>query len=248
MQAPLAEHVSEAIVCMCRLEAMLEKLDVPNTKTETRSVHKAFSPVVKDTISHLEKASKAVFNQHIYFALSPDMFNPFNLLEIERSFSSFALNEPTRTMVLLKHVFDLDPMKEVKPAADRMGNTVSALCQYDCLNTNKLIQRSLYIQLTVHHSRRAMFSTVTLHLPLIGRDERELHKTGKEPLIANNLVRFRLLQATMPPPGKLDLDTVAKPVEGALGRISAKADICSRSWYIFVSPSPVLEFVMSTMY
>ncbi len=77
-----------------------------------------------------------------------------------------------------------------------------------------------------------------LALTTYREDERELHKTGKEPLIANNLVRFRLLQATTPPPGKLDLDAVAKLVEGTLSKISAKADICSRSWYIFVSPSP----------
>ncbi len=183
MQTPLAEHVSEAIVCMCRLEAMLEKLDVPNTKTETHSIHKAFSPVVKDAISRLEQASKAVFNQHVYFALSPDMFNPFNLLEIERSFSLFALNEPTRTMVLLKHVFDPDPVKEVKPAADRMGDTVSLLCQYDLINTDKWIQRSLYIQSTVHRSRRAMFSTVTSHLPLIGRTRGSCIKPGRRLLL-----------------------------------------------------------------
>ncbi len=63
----------------------------PTPRRRHAQLHKAFSPVVKDAISHLEKASKAVFNQHVYFALSPDMFNPFNLLEIERSFSSFAL-------------------------------------------------------------------------------------------------------------------------------------------------------------
>ncbi len=89
---------------------MITNLDTK--KSNARVVANLFSSDVKEALSQLEKASVAALKHHIHCALSPDMFNPFNLYEVDRSFSRFSLDEPARTIHLVKHFEDPNPSED----------------------------------------------------------------------------------------------------------------------------------------
>lgn len=123
MEKTIADHVNNAIGCLDRIETMIT---TSNSTGKPKTVQGApILSILTDALSHLKLAKDAAFNQHVQFALSPDTFNPFNLPSVERSFSRFSLAEPSRVLILKKHVADVDPTVEVKPAEERMGRNVS---------------------------------------------------------------------------------------------------------------------------
>ncbi len=117
MQESLVGHIINATECLQRIETMLGRVD----QTKIRPLATA----VEETKQHLKKASQTAFEEHVRFALSPDCFNPFNLVHIDRSFSRFALHESHRTLTLVKLVVDRNYEEELKPAGERMSDLVS---------------------------------------------------------------------------------------------------------------------------
>lgn len=82
-------------------------------------------PPVKDAISHLEKADTTNFDLHTRYALAPDTFNPFNLLDVERYYSRSRIDNPVRTVLLLKRFENSEPGVGLAPPENRIGNRVS---------------------------------------------------------------------------------------------------------------------------
>ncbi len=123
MDESLTDHICNAIEYVKHIQAMITNLDTK--KSNARVVANLFSSDVKEALSQLEKASVAALKHHIHCALSPDMFNPFNLYEVDRSFSRFSLDEPARTIHLVKRFEDPNPSEDPIPAEDRIGRMVS---------------------------------------------------------------------------------------------------------------------------
>ncbi|KLO17328.1 hypothetical protein SCHPADRAFT_887117 [Schizopora paradoxa] len=210
MEKSISDHVNDAIECLDRIDTMIAKAGDSKTVSGVPLVS-----ILKDAVHHLKLAKDAAFNQHVYFALSPDIFNPFNLPSVERSFSRFSLGEASRVLILKKHMNDPDPTVELPPPEERMGRNI--------------------VVYTISSGSRS--SSFVLHgrLPLstYQDDEYSARKISRGPLIANNAVRHRLLSAKDTPPGRLDLEVVARLVEEALGKKTPQPDITSRSWYCF---------------
>lgn len=116
MQESITVHIDNASDCMHKIETILEKVDPSKIKPLTAAVEEA--------LKHLQKASKASFQQQVDFALSPDCFSPFNLVDVGRAYSRFSLHEPSRTVMLLKHVSDRNHEEDPKPASERMEGLV----------------------------------------------------------------------------------------------------------------------------
>lgn len=127
MQDSLSDNIFDARSTIVKMKEMLDKYSSKNSKADSSRVAVgAFSPLVEEALSHLEKAYTAAFKRESILALSPDAFNPFNLLELERTYSHLALNDPVRTLVVMKRIVDPNPEVPSRPADERIGNKVSS--------------------------------------------------------------------------------------------------------------------------
>lgn len=75
-------------------------------------------------------------------------------------------------------------------------------------------------------------------------DNRDRLSPWVAPLVANNLVRKRLLAASNRPPGTMNLDSVAIVVRETLGETAKRADVTSKGWYCHVSIVLYLPFLL----
>lgn len=117
MQESVTDHLNEAMERMHQVESMLGQLNTPR-KAPILSV-------VKEALGHLQKASQNSFQQHVHFALSPECFSPFNLLDITRSYSRFSIHDEARTCMLLQDIVDRNHEEEEKSPGERMKSFVS---------------------------------------------------------------------------------------------------------------------------
>lgn len=119
------EHVENAVACLRQIETLIAKSD--NSKIVPGV---PLMSIVTEALAHLQQASTAAFNQHVHFALSSDIFNPFNSHEIDRTYSCFAVADQARTLVIKKHLIDPDPTVRSRTADEQMGSTVSEACEF----------------------------------------------------------------------------------------------------------------------
>ena len=119
METTVQTHIDNAVECLRQIEAMIAKFE------KARSVPGVpLVAIIKDAKSHLKLASDAAFEHDVQSALSPDLFNPFVIHDLDRAWSHYAIDEPHRTMTVKKLMFDRDPTVKRLPAEERMGRTV----------------------------------------------------------------------------------------------------------------------------
>lgn len=123
MTKSLEQRLACALSSLNEAQTFLTKLDT--SKKALRSIVDALLPPVKDAISHLEEAHTANFDLHTRYALSPDTFNPFNLLDVERYYSRSRIDNPVRTVLLLKRIENIEPGVGLASPEARIGNRVS---------------------------------------------------------------------------------------------------------------------------
>lgn len=172
MQDSVTVHIDNASECMHKIETILEKVDPSKIKPLTAAVEEA--------LRHLQKASKASFQQQVNFALSPDCFSPFNLVEVGRAYSRFSLHEPSRTVVLLKHVSDRNHEEDPKSASERLEGLVRST------KMHKNLSRSLTCMCRLSYTRspptlihRASFFTAPMRWRLIKTTRRMYEKLSR---------------------------------------------------------------------
>ncbi len=122
MQKNIRDDIIQASECIKRVQREIARLDKSNE--QIRLVVDSLSPFVNVCANRLERATSTVSELHAHFLLAPETFNPFNLWDVERTYSQHNIETPIRTIVGLKTAYDPDPKEKQASAEERLQHKV----------------------------------------------------------------------------------------------------------------------------
>ncbi len=121
MSKPIVDDLSRASDCILHLRSLF-MMQLDSTNDSIRALADTSVTYLNESMAYILQASRAASTQHTNFVLAPDTFNPFNLLDVEQSRSSYGMDSVVKTVLSSRHENDFDPSG--RTTEERLQNLV----------------------------------------------------------------------------------------------------------------------------